>query len=625
LLTVDDPFVTGTPVSTYAYDPGSGRQTTRTDAQANLRWERTYEANTGRLDTQVIKDDTSGATLASFDLGYDLAGNVSSKASSVFSNPANGTWGYSYDGASRLTRATGPNASGASTTYDYAYDGGGNRILDQQTTGTLVRNLTTTYDAAGLPTSATDAATGESVTYAHDAIGDLTGIDSSIAANDWTYAYDPYARLTCAVQGTSCASGSSRVLFTLDALDRALTRTKGSTTTSFTYQGIAESVAKTVNGSTTTTYAYSGGGAPLAESTAGAASFYLRDTHGDVVSLASTAAANQGTSSFDPWGKSLAVTGQTSFLGYQGDMTDPDTKQVDMGTRWYAAGLGRFTSRDVIFGDLASPMTLNQHVYGGMNPITMWDPTGMYQDDAGGGGGCGAHPTNSCQQAIEDNTEYYEEHYSSRGGGSGSSGSSGNTTLTSQRPPRPEAARIRISPTDVAVGLGNRVMEFGTALDREARAIYNGAGLGFVEGRAVQTWLTIADARYLSGWARASRLGGGLLRGALRVAPAATGVWDTAVGIQNGAPPSGEIARNALAAGSALAVEKAGVAACAPSAAAGGAPAVLCAGAVTIAAAITYAAVRAGIDPEDMAEVVDHLNPYGNTEGWVSLIHPSFG
>jgi YD repeat-containing protein len=303
--TVDDPFVTGTPVSTYAYD-GTGKLTTRTDAQANLRWERTYEANTGRLDTQVIKNNTTSAVLASFDLGYDPAGNVNSKVSSVFSNPANGTWSYTYDGASRLTQATGPNASGAATTYDYAYDGGGNRILDKQTTGSVVKNLSTTYDAAGLPTSATDAATGETVTYAHDAIGNLTGIDSSIAANDWTSTFDPYSRLTCAVQGSTCASGSTRVLFTMDALDRALTRTKGSSVTSLTYQGIAESLAKKVVGSTTTTYVSTGVGAALGEKTGTTASFYLRDPHGDVVGLASTAAVNQGTSAFDPWGTSLA-------------------------------------------------------------------------------------------------------------------------------------------------------------------------------------------------------------------------------------------------------------------------------------------------------------------------------
>jgi RHS repeat-associated protein len=435
LLTVDDPFVTGSPVTTYTYDSAKGRLTTRTDAQANLRWERTYEAATGRVDTQLIKNHASGATLGSFDLGYDLASNVTSKASTVFSNPANGTWGYTYDGASRLIQATGPNATGAATTYDYAYDGGGNRILDRQTTGSVVRNVTTTYDAAGLPTSGSDAATGETVTYAHDAIGDLTSVDSSIAANDWTYAYDPYSRLTCAVQATSCASGSSRVLFTMDAFDRALTRTKGSASTSFTYQGIAESVAKTVNGSTTTTYISTGSGAPVAEKTGSTASFYLRDTHGDVVGLSSTAAAIQGTSAFDPWGKSLATTGQSSFLGYQGDMTDPDTKQVDMGARWYAAGLGRFTTRDIIFGELASPMTLNQHVYGGLNPITMWDPTGMGQCTMAGE--CVTSTNSGGIQAVGGNPGAANHPYHGQGA-SVTTTPRGGAVTTTPRQPAPE-------------------------------------------------------------------------------------------------------------------------------------------------------------------------------------------
>jgi YD repeat-containing protein len=59
-----------------------------------------------------------------------------------------------------------------------------------------------------VPTSATDAATGESVTYTHDAIGNLIGINSSMAANDWTYAFDAFSRLTCAVQGSTCLAWS---------------------------------------------------------------------------------------------------------------------------------------------------------------------------------------------------------------------------------------------------------------------------------------------------------------------------------------------------------------------------------------------------------------------------------
>ena len=523
VATIDDPFVTGTPVSSYAYDATNGRLTTRTDAQANLRWERTYEPNTGRLDTQVIKNNTSGVTLASFDLGYDAADNVISKASSVFSNPANGTWGYSYDGASRLIQATGPNAAGTSTTYDYAYDGGGNRTLAKETTGLVVKNLTTTYDPAGLPMSATDSATGETATYAHDAIGNLTGIDSSIAANDWTFAYDAYSRTTCAVQGTSCASGSSRVLFTLDALDRAMTRVKGSSTTSLTYQGMGENLAKTVNGATTTAYLSTGSAGPLAEKTGSVSSFYLSDPHGDVVGLASTGAANQGTVSFDPWGSKIVTTGQSSFLGYQGDMTDPDTKQVDMGTRWYATGLGRFASRDSLFGSLSSPTTLNQHVYGGMNPVSMWDPTGMYQDDAGGGGGCGLSATAGCQAAVRANSAYYASHYSSYHGAGTSYQATASTTM-SKRPPRPEppSASVQFADTvgyvaDAASTLVGGIAEQARWRLNESREIFRLAGAGFLEGRAVDSWLARADALASGALSRGGRMAlrgaGGILTG----------------------------------------------------------------------------------------------------------------
>lgn len=380
IATVDDPLVTGSAKSTYTYAPTSGRLATRTDAQSNLRWEQTYEPDTGRVDTLSIKNNTTSAVLASFDLGYDPAGNVTSKASDVFQNPADGAWSYLYDGAGRLTQATGPNASGAATTREYGYDGAGNRILAKETTGqTVTTNLSTNYDAAGLPTTASDSATGETVTYTHDNVGNLTKLDSSISTKDWAYTYDAYSRLTCAKQATGCASGTQRVLFALDPFDRAFTRTKGSSTTAYTYQGIGELAAKTqVGAGTPTYYAYTSGGSPLAQKSGSNAYFFLRDLHGDAVGLATTSAGNQGTASYDAWGKPLATTGTTSWLGFQGDPTDPDTRQVDMGARWYDPGLGRFSTRDALFGDQAAPMSLNQFVYAQANPVSMWDPTGYH-------------------------------------------------------------------------------------------------------------------------------------------------------------------------------------------------------------------------------------------------------
>ncbi len=380
ISTIDDPFVgsTPSPLTTYSYEPTTGRMLTRTDAQANLVWTRAYEPDTGRLDTQTIKN-AAAVTLASFNLDYNKASDVTQKASTVFSNASNATWTYAYDPAHRLTNATGKNAAGQATTWDYAYDGGGNRISAKETTGSVITNVTTAYNAQGLPTAASDSVTGESITYTHDQIGNLTKADSSVAANDWAFTYDSFSRVTCAKQATTCGTSPS-VQFTYDAFDRAVTRAYNGSTTTYTYQGTSEAIAKAVTGSTTTSYAYTAGGEPMAEKTGAAApTFHLRDPHGDVVGMVSTTAANQGTVAFNAYGKALAATGTQSILGYQGDMTDAITKQVDMGTRWYAPGQGRFTSRDVLFGNQTDPMTLNQYAYGGMNPVTMIDPTGMGQ------------------------------------------------------------------------------------------------------------------------------------------------------------------------------------------------------------------------------------------------------
>src|SRR5207248_3488518 len=150
--TLDDPLVTGSAASTYGYDPTSGKLTSRTDAQANLAWALAYEANTGRLDTETIKNNTTQASLASFDLGYDPASNITSKVSTVGTNLSNASWTYNYDGASRMLQAVGKNAAGAATTWDYSYDGAGDRTETKTTTsGSVVSDLQTTYDTAGYP------------------------------------------------------------------------------------------------------------------------------------------------------------------------------------------------------------------------------------------------------------------------------------------------------------------------------------------------------------------------------------------------------------------------------------------------------------------------------------------
>ncbi len=209
-------------------------------------------------------------------------------------------------------------------------------------------------------------------------MGNLVAVENtSDSSKNWTYDYDPFSRLVCAENDMSC-SGSGAITFALDALDRAVTRTKDSTATTYRYRGVGEVPAKTTTGGTSTRYANTLAGEPIAQRTGSTTRFFLKDMHGDTVGLVNTLAQDRMSVAFDPWGELLGQSGsETTWFGFQSDPTDPATGQVDMGTRWYEGGLGRFTSRDVLFGDLNDPESLNQFAYAIGAPATFVDPTGM--------------------------------------------------------------------------------------------------------------------------------------------------------------------------------------------------------------------------------------------------------
>ncbi len=157
-------------------------------------------------------------------------------------NADSGTWTYGYDPANRMTTAP----SGTITTY--GYDGASNR------TSVKVGNkqpTTTSYDAAGLPTTSSD-----NTTYTHDAIGELTKIDRSPGtSNDWNFAYNAWGVVTSGAH----VADTPDVSYTTDALDRVLSRTASATTTTYTYRGTGEEAAKAqVGAATPLFYAFSG-------------------------------------------------------------------------------------------------------------------------------------------------------------------------------------------------------------------------------------------------------------------------------------------------------------------------------------------------------------------------------
>ncbi len=113
-----------------------------------------------------------------------------------------------------------------------------------------------------------------------------------------------------------------------------------------------------------------------------------------------------------PWGVPGTKTGEFAtfpaqgHLGFQGQLTDALTGQVDMLTRYYEPTLGRFDTRDVLFGEATDPTSLNQYVYGADSPVTFTDPTGMSLV-AGGGGGCRSR---ACEQSLD---QFYDDYVAS--------------------------------------------------------------------------------------------------------------------------------------------------------------------------------------------------------------------
>jgi len=373
-------------VSTYGYDQ-AGRVASRTDP-GGLSWERTYEPATGLVSSQVITGPSG--QLARFALGYDQAANVTSRTEIVAapeggSTPGSGTWSYAYDGPGRMISATDPD--GQITTY--GYDNAGNRTSVKVGSAPAV---TTSYDAAGLATSSSDG-----TVFANDEVGSLTGVDAPGTDQDRCYFYDGFGMLYSTASGISsgCSRNVADIVYYSDSLGRVTQREdsrsveedgSGITGELSFYEGKSSDLVALASSTDyvpgeVSEYAYSLSG-PFAYASGTGQGYFLNDLHGDVVGQTDASAAIAGSKLYSPWGEPTAQLGESSALGYQGQPTDADTGLVKTETRWLSPSMGRFQTRDVLFGDTNSPPSLNQFGYAQGNPVTLSDPSGMVVNDS---------------------------------------------------------------------------------------------------------------------------------------------------------------------------------------------------------------------------------------------------
>jgi RHS repeat-associated protein len=115
----------------------------------------------------------------------------------------------------------------------------------------------------------------------------------------------------------------------------------------------------------------------MVQSAGVASRFVGTNRHGDVTELLDASQLNPlvGSQIFDPFGQALSAP--VTSVGFQGDWTDPTSKQPWMAARWYQPKTGTFTNRDTLLGSVGgATVGHNRYTYAANNPMTYWDPTG---------------------------------------------------------------------------------------------------------------------------------------------------------------------------------------------------------------------------------------------------------
>jgi RHS repeat-associated protein len=408
-----------------------------------------YDIHTGNLTDQLVTRAVSTpANVDEESYGYDLAGNITSQASTRLGAAATSeTQCFAYDQLDRLTAAwtatdscaTQPSASnssmvgdnlGASSAYwtTWGFDAVGNRISQVQHSTTGGADTATSYgyngNGAGQPGTLTSTSTtgGSSGTtsYAYDPAGNMTSRNAGQGSQ--TLTWNDAGLLSSITGGTA---GDSSFVYDAGGI-LLLEKDPGSTTLYLP----SEQITLASSGATTGVryYQLPGGGIAYRTGSGTAYGFEITDQHGTPFLSLDNTAQIPTWRQFTPYGAPRGAT--VSWFdnhGFLNKPTDASTGLTDIGARQYDPTTSRFISLDPVL-ETTSPQELNGYTYAGDNPVTQSDPSGLMLpggsqcgilasepcNGGGGGGGGGGSSSGICYYC-----HYAPPQYTGGGGGGG--------------------------------------------------------------------------------------------------------------------------------------------------------------------------------------------------------------
>ncbi len=372
----------------FVYGDVSGqvtKETTKLTKNKDVVKNYTYDSN-GNKSTFSVKagEDTK------LSLSYEYDG--SSRLISVKDSEGNQAVSYAYDMLGRITRETKTGREDISYTYD------ANNNRKQMTIG----NKTTAYqynkndELLRTDTLHTDTEKNDVVIYKNDKNGnqlatvnrseipaeakDTSYIDVDVTLGDNQLNDNVVNHYNALNQLTGTLTKNYKVSFTYDAEGLRTGKTVNGEKTVYVWDGDQVVMELSEGGKVQKRYirgndlVYADKGDEMEKT------YYVTDTHGNVVQLLDETGNVTKTYEYDSFGNEVNPDKKDENpFRYCGEYYDKETEEVYLRARYYEPSVGRFITRDTYTGESDEPLSLHLYTYCENDGVNAWDPSGHYK------------------------------------------------------------------------------------------------------------------------------------------------------------------------------------------------------------------------------------------------------
>ena len=326
-------------------------------------------------------------------LKYEYTWNAQGlRATEKTTSPTEGTCtvSYTYDRLGRLTRADAPSACIPAGSWTYTYDAVGNRLTESTPAGVSVTPSTYTYDDNDRLKTITGF---KAATYEYDAAGNVIrqtqpgGASVNGLAQVTEYRWDAEGRMVGLTDPLFQVYG-----FGYDADGQLVRQTFGTDPAAdkVTYYLVDKNLAfsqvlEERDGAGNLKVATQFAETQAIKLARDGQEGYFHQDHLSTRAMSDAQGVIQASYTFSPFGE-LARSSGTTFNNspaitnnqlFAGERFEPAVGQYYLRARWMDSKVGRFVAVDPYEGRPALPITLNDYVYAGDDPVDIHDPSGL--------------------------------------------------------------------------------------------------------------------------------------------------------------------------------------------------------------------------------------------------------